>query len=124
MDRKIPTAINLHKRARELEIQFDRVSYRLGCEFLRVFSPSAEVRGHGNPVLQTGKKNVVILGVEMVGNYAVKLTFDDGHNSGIYDWGYLYNLCVNKDEHWDGYLEKVHKAGASRDPETTVLKLV
>ena len=91
---------------------------------LRVLSPSAEVRGHGQPVLQTGKKNVQITGIEMVGNYAIKIIFDDGHDSGLYDWNYLYDLCVNKDQHWDDYLKQLHDAGESRDPAVSVVRLI
>ena len=121
----IPTAINLHKRSRELELNYaDSSSYRLSCEMLRVLSPSAEVQGHGNPVLQTGKKNVLITGIEAVGNYALKLTFDDGHNSGLYTWDFLYDLCINHDERWEDYLRQIHAAGASRDPEASVVKLM
>lgn len=121
----IPSAINLHKRSKELELSYnDGQSYRLPCELLRVLSPSAEVQGHGNPVLQTGKKHVVITDIEAVGNYAIKLTFDDGHNSGLYSWDFLYDLCINQEAHWEEYLHQIHAAGASRDPEASVVKLM
>ena len=122
MTTSIPSAIKLHKRSRLLEIQFGHESFQLEAEFLRVLSPSAEVRGHGNPVLQTGKLNVAITGVEMVGQYAIKLIFDDGHDSGIYDWSYLYELCREKEAMWDEYIQALRGAGASRDPDVSVVR--
>lgn len=101
-----------------LEIAFaDGKSFKLPCEFLRVLSPSAEVRGHGagQEVLQTGKRDVNIVAVEPVGNYAVKLVFSDGHDTGLYSWDYLYTLGVDHDVLWRDYLERLDKAGASRD---------
>ena len=101
-----------------LEIAFDDTSrFKLSCEFLRVCSPSAEVRGHGpgQEVLQAGKKDVKILAVEPVGNYAVKLVFSDGHDTGLYSWDYLYSLGVDHDKLWADYLNRLEKAGASRD---------
>ncbi len=122
MTTSIPSAIKLHKRSRLLEVQFGHESFQLEAEFLRVLSPSAEVRGHGNPVLQTGKLNVAITGVEMVGQYAIKLIFDDGHDSGIYDWSYLYELCRKKETMWDEYIQALRGAGASRDPDVSVVR--
>ena len=113
-----PTDIVLHQRSRALEIAFDDGKrYRLSCEFLRVHSPSAEVRGHGpgQEVLQTGKRDVTITAVEPVGNYAVKLVFSDGHDTGLYSWDYLYSLGADHDRLWDEYLQRIDKAGASRD---------
>ena len=124
MDRKIPTAINFHKSSKLFEMHFEGQEYKLECELLRVLSPSAEVQGHGNPILQTGKKQVSITAIEPVGNYAVKLTFDDGHNTGIYDWIFLYDLCLNKDRYWDEYLTKIHAAKASREPDANVVQLI
>ena len=124
MNNKLPSKLHLHKLSKELEIHFDGQEYRLECELLRVHSPSAEVQGHGNPKLQTGKKHVTVNGIEMVGNYAVKLTFDDGHDSGLYSWDFLYDLCINKDKYWNEYLSQIHEAGASRDPEASVVKLI
>ena len=118
-----PSHIHLHKRSNTLELHFNGQDYQLECELLRVLSPSAEVRGHGNPVLQTGKKHVSITAIEPVGNYAIKLTFDDGHDSGIYDWSYLYDLCTHKDHYWDQYLAELHAANASREPGATVVQL-
>lgn len=114
-----PTEIKLHQRSRVLEIAFaDGKSFRLPCEFLRVYSPSAEVRGHGpgQEVLQTGKCNVEITRVEPVGQYAVQLHFSDGHATGIYSWDLLYDYGVNQDEMWRRYLKRMGEAGASREP--------
>lgn len=101
-----------------LELAFDDGKrFKLPCEYLRVFSPSAEVRGHGSgqEVLQTGKKNVTIVSIDPVGNYAVKLVFSDGHDTGLYSWDYLYSLGVDHDALWKDYLDRLEKAGASRD---------
>jgi len=105
----IPTAIRLHRRSRELEVSFaDGVGRRLGAEFLRVHSPSAEVTGHGagEGVLVTGKESVGIERVEPVGRYAVRLVFDDGHSTGLYTWPILYELCRDHDEKWQRYLDR------------------
>jgi len=113
-----PTDIILHQQSRLLEIAFDDGKrYKLSCEFLRVHSPSAEVRGQGagQEVLQTGKKDVTMQAVEAVGNYAVKLVFSDGHATGLYAWDYLYSLGVDHDALWKTYLERLEKAGASRE---------
>jgi DUF971 family protein len=114
-----PTAITLHQKSRLLEIEYsDGKRFRLPCEFLRVFSPSAEVRGHGpgQEVLQTGKKDIDIVGVEPVGNYAVQLSFSDGHDTGIYSWDLLYEYGLKHNQMWSNYLERLQKAGASREP--------
>ena len=114
-----PTKIVLHQQSRMLEVAFDddRI-FNLSCEYLRVFSPSAEVRGHGpgQGVLQTGKENVNISAVESVGAYAVKLVFDDGHDSGIYSWETLYELGSRQEDYWQAYLEELEKAGYERQP--------
>ena len=112
----IPTAINLHKRSGTLDIVFAGKTYSLTAEFLRVHSPSAEVRGHGKgqEVLQTGKKDVQIRSVTAIGNYAIRLDFDDGHNTGIYSWSWLHELCVNRERFWQDYLQRLEAAGASR----------
>ncbi len=118
-----PTEIKLHQKSRVLEIAFeDGKLYTLPFEFLRVYSPSAEVRGHGpgQEVLQVGKKDVEITQVEPVGSYAVQLVFSDGHDSGLYSWDYLYNLGVNQDSMWTHYLERLQAAGASREAATGV----
>ena len=116
-----PLRIELHLRSRELELAYEDGSYRLPAELLRVLSPSAEVRGHGvgNEVLQTGKRNVALTGVEPSGNYALKLTFDDGHDSGLYSWDYLRDLCLHRERHWRDYLSRLEAAGGSRDICTT-----
>ena len=113
-----PTDIILHQQSRMLEVAFDDGKrFKLSCEYLRVHSPSAEVRGHGagQEVLQTGKKDVSIRAVEPVGNYAVKLVFSDGHDTGLYAWDYLYSLGIENDANWKVYLERLDQAGASRD---------
>lgn len=113
-----PTAITLHQASRVLEVTFaDGRTFRLPCEFLRVYSPSAEVRGHGpgQEVLQAGKRAVEIRRVEPVGSYAVQLVFSDGHDTGIYSWDYLYELGSEQERLWDEYLRRLAEAGASRD---------
>jgi DUF971 family protein len=113
----IPTDIILHQQSRDLEITFDDDKrFRLSCEYLRVYSPSAEVRGHGpgQEVLQVGKRNVNITAIEPIGNYAVKLVFTDGHDTGLYSWDYLYELGIQQREYWEAYLSRVSRAGASR----------
>ena len=115
----MPTEIKLHQKSRMLEIAFsDGQRFELPCEFLRVYSPSAEVRGHGpgQEVLQVGKKNVEITDVQPVGSYAVQLVFSDGHDSGLYSWDYLHDLGVNQEALWKQYLERMNEAGASREP--------
>tara|TARA_B100001175_G_C19408880_1_gene590074 strand:+ start:764 stop:1132 length:369 start_codon:yes stop_codon:yes gene_type:complete len=114
-----PTKIVLHQQSRMLEVAFnDDRMFNLSCEYLRVFSPSAEVRGHGpgQEVLQIGKENVNISAVESVGAYAVKLIFDDGHDSGIYSWETLYELGSQQEAYWQAYLEELGKAGYERQP--------
>ena len=115
----IPTEIELHQVSRKLEVAFNNgARFELPYEFLRVYSPSAEVRGHGpgQEVLQVGKKNIGIESIEPVGSYAVVLTFSDGHDTGIYSWDYLYELGENYAELWDRYLSRIKAAGASREP--------
>ena len=119
-DDPTPTEILLHQKSRVLEIAFtDGKRFRLPCEFLRVYSPSAEVRGHGpgQEVLQVGKKEVEITELEPVGLYAVRPKFSDGHDTGIYSWDYLYTLGVNQDEMWRRYVQRIAEAGASREPQ-------
>ncbi len=119
-----PTKIHYHKQSRELELAFaDGSAYRLSAEYLRVHSPSAEVRGHGAqmPILQYGKRHVTILNIEGAGNYALKITFDDGHDTGLYSWDYLYNLGKNHDELWQMYLDRLAREGQSRD--TSVIQI-
>ena len=113
-----PTEIKLHLKSRVLEISFaDGNTFRLPCEFLRVFSPSAEVRGHGpgQEVLQTGKKDVGITHIEPVGTYAIQLVFSDGHDTGIYSWDLLYDYGLHQEALWQQYLSRLAQAGASRE---------
>ena len=114
-----PTEIKLHQKSRVLEIEFaDGKTFSLPCEFLRVYSPSAEVRGHGpgQEVLQTGKRNIEITAIEPVGTYAIQPRFSDGHNTGIYSWDLLYDYGIRQDEMWKHYLERLKNTGASRAP--------
>jgi len=118
-DAPTPTGITLHQKSRVLEIAFsDGKRFELPFEFLRVYSPSAEVRGHGpgQEVLQTGKKDVDILSLEPVGSYAVQPHFSDGHATGIYSWEYLYEIGSNRESMWRSYLERLKTAGAKREP--------
>ena len=120
MDKKPPkpVEIHLHQVSRLLDIEFDDGrTFQLPVEYLRVFSPSAEVRGHGpgQEVLQAGKREVNISAIEPVGVYAVKLVFTDGHDTGIYSWDYLYDLGAKKDSNWKSYLARLQQAGKSRD---------
>lgn len=113
-----PTALTIHKLSRTLEIGFDDGSnFVLPFEFLRVYSPSAEVRGHGvgQEVLQTGKRDVLITALEPVGNYAVQAHFSDGHNTGLYSWAYLYEIGSQQTQLWDRYLQRLQAAGGCRD---------
>ena len=117
MNKHIPTEITLHKQKRSLEIAFDDGSrFDLPCEYLRVYSPSAEVQGHGpgQEVLQLDKEDVNIDHIDPVGNYAVCLHFDDGHNTGIYSWDTLYDLGANHETYWQRYLERLTAAGHKR----------
>ena len=112
-----PTEIRLHQKSRVLEIAYDDGrTFRLPYEYLRVYSPSAEVRGHGpgQEVLQTGKRDVEIRSVEPVGSYAIQPTFSDGHATGIYSWDYLYELGTEQDQRWATYLKQLETAKASR----------
>ena len=117
-DSPVPTEILLHQQSRRLEVAFsDGARFELSFEFLRVNSPSAEVRGHGpgQEVLQTGKRNVEIREVEPVGNYGLQPVFSDGHSTGIFSWDYLYEIGQRRDVLWDEYLQRLEAAGASRD---------
>ncbi len=113
-----PTDIKLHQKSRVLEVMFDAdTSFKLSCEYLRVYSPSAEVQGHspGQEVLQIGKEKVNIINIEPVGTYAVCLHFDDGHNTGRYSWEWLHHLGVNKEKLWQQYLDRLQQAGYKRE---------
>ncbi|KTT50041.1 1-(5-phosphoribosyl)-5-[(5-phosphoribosylamino)methylideneamino] imidazole-4-carboxamide isomerase [Pseudomonas oryzihabitans] len=121
---RTPTAIQLHKASKTLSVSYGAETFELPAEFLRVHSPSAEVQGHGNPVLQFGKQNVGITAVEPAGRYAIKLTFDDGHDSGLFSWDYLYEIGTRRDQLWADYLEKLARAGKTRDPHVSAVKLM
>jgi len=115
-----PTDIRLRQHSRVLELTFeDGSEYHLPCEYLRVYSPSAEVKGHGpgQEVLQVGKERVNIDAIEPVGTYAVTLKFDDGHDTGIFSWKYLHELAVNRNAYWQAYLQRLHDAGHTRVPQ-------
>lgn len=117
-----PTDIKLHQKSRMLEVAFDDgTRYELSCEYLRVYSPSAEVRGHGpgQEILQVGKENVNITNIEPVGTYAVCLHFDDGHNTGIYSWDWLKHLGEDHATLWPQYLERLKRAGHNRKAPTS-----
>ncbi len=112
-----PIEIQLHKKSRMLEIAYeDGTRFELPSEYLRVYSPSAEVQGHGpgQEVLQVGKEDINITAVEPVGHYALKLVFDDGHDTGLYSWEHLYELGVNKEQKWQQYLDRLAEAGYQR----------
>jgi DUF971 family protein len=121
---KAPTSIKLHRKSRMLEVGYaDGTRYELPCEYLRTHSPSAEVRGHGGGelVLVPGKRNVAIERIEPVGNYAVRLVFDDGHNSGLYSWDVLEDLGTNHARYWALYLKRLAEHGLTRDSAVTKL---
>ena len=122
MNRNAPEEIVYHKIGHTLEIAWPDARFDLPAELLRVYSPSAEVRGHSEQerVMQTGKKNVGIKAIEAIGNYAIRITFDDGHDSGIYAWDYLYELGNNQAQHWQDYLSELKQANASRLPTIPV----
>lgn len=113
----VPETINLLKESRLLKLQYqDGTSFEFTFEFLRVYSPSADVKGHGpdDAVLQVGKENVDINEIEPVGNYAIKIRFDDGHDTGLYSWDYLYELGSNMQTYWQDYLQRLTEAGHNR----------
>ena len=117
-DSPTPTAITVHNQSRILEVVFsDGAQFKISFELMRVYSPSAEVQGHGpgQEVLQTGKRDVCVIELESVGNYAVKPVFSDGHESGIFSWDYLYHLGINQDQLWSDYNHRLEAAGMSRD---------
>lgn len=117
--KRTPSDIRLHKKSRMLEITFDDVCFQLPCEYLRVHSPSAEVKGHGpgQEVLQTDKEKVNIVAIEPVGHYAVRLIFSDAHNSGIYSWDILYDLGQQRQNLWQDYLQRLADAGVQREAQ-------
>ena len=120
-----PLGIRLHQRSRTLELEYPGGEvYSLPCEYLRVYSPSAEVRGHGpgQETLQSGKLNVAITAIKPVGHYALQLVFDDGHDTGLYAWDYLHQLCTQQEQWWQQYLDRLAQAGLNRDPDVQVLQ--
>lgn len=122
-----PEAINYSSGRRVLTLSFPGEDpLELSAELLRVLSPSAEVQGHGpgEEVLQVGKKEVGITDIQPVGHYAVQLSFDDGHSSGLYTWTYLAHLVMNQDSLWMSYLDRLAQASASRDPNTEIVNIV
>src|SRR5690554_1341818 len=121
-----PTKIKLHRQSRILELEFGAQSFQLSAEYLRVHSPSAEVKGHGlgQEKLQFGKKEVGISGLERAGNYALKIIFDDGHDTGIYTWSHLYDLGMNYEHYWTIYLAALAAEGKTREPDTSVVKFI
>lgn len=122
---QLPTDIKLHKASKTLTLKYaSGEEYHLPAEFLRVHSPSAEVQGHGKPILQFGKIGVGLSKVEPAGQYALKLTFDDGHDSGLFTWEYLYQLAVRQEDLWSDYLAELKAAGKTRDPNESVVKLM
>ena len=126
-DTSTPTEIKLHQKSRLMEIAFsDGRSFSLPFEFLRVLSPSAEVRGHGpgQEVLQAGKREVDIVSLDPVGSYAVQPTFSDGHATGIFSWDYLYSLGTDQERLWADYLQKLAAAGRGRDPEQGLTSVI
>ncbi len=121
---RAPSSIQLHRKSRVLDVAYaDGTRYALPCEYLRVFSPSADVRGHtgGEPTLVPGKRNVAIEKVDPVGSYAVRLVFDDGHSTGLYSWDVLEDLGANHHRYWARYLERLAEHGLSRDSAVTKL---
>ena len=124
---KTPTEVKLRRQSNTLELSYsDGSQLEFSSEFLRVHSPSAEVRGHGKgqEVLQTGKRHVKLKNVEPVGNYAVKLEFDDGHSTGIFSWDYLISIGRDKKTLWDDYLLKLQQAGKTRDPSPSDTQII
>jgi DUF971 family protein len=122
---QLPTDIKLHKASKTLSLKYaSGEEFHLPAEFLRVHSPSAEVQGHGKPILQFGKIAVGLSKVEPAGQYALKLTFDDGHDSGLFTWEYLYQLGVRQEDLWNDYLAELKAAGKTRDPSQSIVKLM
>ena len=119
----LPQQILLHQGSRSLELVFADQRFSLPAELLRVYSPSAEVQGHGKPILQTGKRLVNLQSAECIGHYGLKLSFDDGHASGIFSWNYLLKLHQQQDSYWQNYLQQLDAANASRDADTQIVKL-
>lgn len=117
--KQTPKDIRLHSKSRLLQVSFEDETFYLPCEYLRVYSPSAEVQGHGpgQEVLQTHKEDVNVVAIEPVGNYAVRLIFSDSHNSGLYSWDLLYRLGHERQKLWQDYLDRLAQAGIEREPQ-------
>ena len=127
MNMSTPTRVVISEHKKTLSIEYKTgEGFTLSAEYLRVYSPSAEVRGHGEgqETLQFGKRDVAIASIVQSGNYAIQIIFDDGHDSGIYSWDYLRKLAIEKDQLWSEYLEKIHSAGVSREANSQVIKLL
>lgn len=127
MTKSVPTKVQLRDKGRELVLSYaDGRRYELSAEYLRVESPSAEVQGHGGEggELPYGKENVRITSVVRTGHYALQFVFDDGHDSGIYTWEYLWQLARERDQRWRNYLQKLHERGISREPDVQVVRLI
>jgi DUF971 family protein len=126
MKQAYPARIKLHRNSNTLELVYSADTYILSAEYLRTHSPSAEVRGHRpeQAVLQHGKQHVRLEQLEVVGRYAVKLVFSDGHDSGLYSWDYLLDLCIHQQHYWEQYLSSLDQAGKSRDPDTSAVQFV
>lgn len=121
---RLPTAITLHKASNSLGLSYGpQEHYRLPAEYLRVHSPSAEVQGHGRPILQHGKCHVRLERIEPAGQYALKLVFSDGHDSGLFTWDYLEELATHQTQYWHDYLQQLRKAGKFRDPDQSCVNL-
>ena len=125
-DPVLPRAVHRPEDGSELVLTYhDNNTFTLSAELLRVCSPSAEIRGHGQtaPRVVSGKQFVRLTSIVPAGHYAVKLCFDDGHKSGLYTWEYLHDLCHNRQAHWNDYLGRLHYAGGSRDPDVCVVHI-
>lgn len=120
----IPESVKLKKESNILVLVYQQQPYQLTAEYLRVNSPSAEVQGHGKPILQYGKKDVKLIDIKPAGQYALKLTFDDGHDTGLYSWDYLYQLAIEQESLWNEYLNQLKQQGKSRDPHEAIVRLV
>ena len=122
---KFPTTVNLHKKSNTLGLTYGQdETYLLSAELLRVHSPSAEVQGHGKHILQFGKLNVRLTKIELIGQYALKLAFDDGHDSGLFTWKYLYQLAMRQNALWADYLAEIKDNGKHRDPSASVVRMI
>lgn len=119
----IPIQVQRLKKSNKLRLIYSDQQFELSAEFLRVHSPSAEVRQHGNPIVVDGKAEVQLVKLETIGRYGLKITFDDGHDSGIYTWPYLYELGTHYQVYWDQYLESLHMKHKSRDPQRQVVQI-